>query len=384
MTSEERREARYQRRKQKREQKKIQRLGNGNDYESTFSKDNLYLSYRQCRKGVAWKPSVQRFIINEPLQISAIHEKLMNGTYKSPGFYEFDLCERGKLRHIKSTNISERLVQKCLCKNTLIPALLPTLIFDNGATMPNKGYTFAVERLMQHLRHFVRENGTDGYILLFDFSKFFDNISHALVKNLSAKYIADERLLNLLYHFIDMFGDKGLGLGSEISQILAISSPTKLDHYLKEQKRIKENARYSDDGYLIHQSKEYLMECLNDINAICDELGIVLNQKKTQIVKLSHGFTYIQIRIYVTETGKIIRKLSRNNITRRRRNLKKYKKKVDKGEMSLSSVAQSFQSRLAYVSNFNAYRTMQSEIKLFNELFKEYGLNDKTYKAFLN
>lgn len=384
MTSEERHEARYQRRKQQRELKKQKRLGIANDFEKVFSYPNLYESYRHCRKSVSWKNSVQKYIFNSSLQIAMAHERLMNGTYRSPGFFEFDLFERGKLRHIRSTCIPERVVQNCLCENVLLPALQPTLIYDNGATMKNKGYSFAVERLEHHLRKHIRKYGNEGYILLFDFSKFFDNVSHEVIKGLIRKQITDERLIAIANHFIEAFGDKGLGLGSQISQILALTSATKLDHYIKENLHIKAYGRYMDDGYLIHPSKEHLQKCLHHIKIICDELGIVLNTKKTQICKLSRGFNYIQIRIYITPSGKIIKKLSRANITRRRRTLKKYKKKVAKGEMTLKSVAQSWQSWKSYASNFDAYYTIKNTTTLFDELFKEYNLNDKVHKAFLS
>lgn len=47
-----------------------------------------------------------------------------------------------------------------------------TFIYDNGASMVRKGYDFAIRRMEHHLRHHFRKHGTDGYILLFDFSKF--------------------------------------------------------------------------------------------------------------------------------------------------------------------------------------------------------------------
>lgn len=54
----------------------------------------------------------------------------MNNKYKSGGFYEFTIMERGKLRHIKSVHISERVVQKCLCDYSLTPMLSRTFIYD--------------------------------------------------------------------------------------------------------------------------------------------------------------------------------------------------------------------------------------------------------------
>lgn len=85
--------------------------------------------------------------------------------------------------------------------------------------------------------------------------------------------------------FVSAFGDIGLGIGSQISQVLALASANELDHFVKEKLHIKYYGRYMDDGYLIHRDKKYLAHCLEEIQAVCDKLGIVLNRKKTKIAK---------------------------------------------------------------------------------------------------
>lgn len=235
--------------------------------------------------------------------------------------------------------------------------------------MKNKGYTFASKRLTQHLHEHYRKHGQDGYILLFDFSKFFDRVSHKLVKGILHKEFSDERLLALTEHFIDAFGSIGMGLGSQISQILALASANKLDHYIKEVCGIRGYGRYMDDGYLIHPEKAYLQKCLEGIKAICDELEITLNTKKTQIVKLSHGFTYLKIRYYLLPSGKVVKKIYRRSVTKTRQKLKAFQKKVADGIMTYKDVYQSWQSWRAYAANFNAYRTIQRMGDLYNQLF---------------
>lgn len=369
MTSEERHEARYQRRVAKRQAKKLAQCPNANDYDKVFSYDNLYKAYKCCRRGVSWKASVQRYISQAPINVYNTYVKLQQGTYKSPGFYEFDIYERGKKRHIRSTVIGERVVQRCLCDNSLVPLLGRTFIYDNGASMKNKGYDFAVNRITEHLRKHYRKYGNEGYILLFDFSKFFDNVSHELVKKIVRKEISDERILAITDHFIDMFGDVGLGLGSQISQVLSLASANSLDHYIKENLRIKMYGRYMDDGYLIHPSKEKLVECLHEIRRICDELDITLNQKKTQIVKLSHGFTWLKIRFYLTDTGKIVKKIYKRSITKMRRKLKKLKCKYENGEMQFKDVQATWQTWQAYALKFNSWHTIQNMRELYYQLF---------------
>lgn len=371
MTSKERKEGRYQRRVAKRLKKKLDKLRYSNDYDSVFSYENLYKAYKHCRKGVAWKTSVQKYITQAPLEVYKTYLQLQVGRYKSPGFYEFDLYERGKRRHIQSTSIRERVVQNCLCDNCLIPALQPSFIYDNGASMKNKGYTFAINRITEALRKHYRRYGQKGYVLVFDFSKFFDHVSHRLVKMSIAKKITDERLKQISSHFIDAFGDIGLGLGSQISQVLALASANRLDHFVKEMCKIKGYARYMDDGYLISPSKDELKRCLKVIKGICDELEIKLNKKKTQIVKLSHGFTWLKVRFFLTKTGKVIRKIYKRSVVKQRQKLKKLRKKFDKGLLDFQDICNSFQSWKAYASNFNAYFTVKNMEALFRQLFYE-------------
>lgn len=369
MTSEERREARYQRRKQRRAEKKAVRLSCHDNFDWVFSYTNLYRSYKKCRRNVAWKASVQKYITQAPLNVLQTYYQLQAGKFKSKGFYEFDIMERGKQRHIRSVVIGERVVQRCLCDYALVPVLTRTFVYDNGASMENKGYTFAANRLTQHLHEHYRKHGQEGYVLTFDFSKFFDRVSHRLIKGILRREFTDERIIQLTEHFIDAFGDVGVGLGSQISQVFALASANRLDHYVKDVWGIRGYGRYMDDGYVIHHDKAVLQAILDGIRAICDELEITLNTKKTQIIKLSHGFTFLKVRYYLLPSGKVIKKLHRRSIVRMRRKLKRFQKMYYAGKLTSADVYQSWQSWRAYARNFNAYRTIKRLGALYDWLF---------------
>lgn len=369
MTSEERRQGRRARREAARAAKKAQRCASFDDFDTVFSYGNLYRAYKKSRRNVAWKASVQKYITQAPLNVRNTYERLQKGTFRSSGFYEFDLHERGKKRHIKSVTVGERVVQRCLCDYALVPMLRRTMIYDNGASLEGRGYHFSVKRLEKHLRDHYRKHGTDGYILIFDFKKFYDNVSHALLYWIMKNQFNDKRIRGLTKHFVDMFGDVGLGLGSQVSQILSLASANRLDHYIKEVLRIKGYGRYNDDGYLIHESKAYLQKCLSDMQMVCKALGITLNLKKTHIIKLSHGFTYLKIRFLITETGRIVKKIYKKSVVRERRKLKKFRILYDKRIMTMEDVYISFQSWCAYAENFNAWHSIQRMRRLFNDLF---------------
>ena len=339
------------------------------NFDKVFTHEHLYQSFKKCVLGVGWKSSVQKYKAFALENKQQAYKQLHAGTYRSQGFTEFYIHERGKVRWIRSIKIEERVVQRCLTDYALLPVLTRSLIYDCGACLKDKGYTFAQARCKKQLHDYIRKYGTDGYILTFDFSKYFDNIDHSVLEKILRDSFTDERIIDLTMYFIHQFGDKGLGLGSHISQILALIFANRLDHYIKEVLQIKHYVRYMDDGYLIHESKEYLLYCKEEIQRICKELNITLNDKKVQLIKLKHGFSFLQCRYFITDTGKVITKVNHKSIGRQRRKLKKLHKKYLKGEMTLFDCAQSMRSWVAYAARFDSYHTIQSMADLFKELF---------------
>lgn len=302
MTSEERHEARYRRRKAERQRRRDARSEACGSFEQVFSYEHLYRAGRECCKGVGWKCSTQRYLGNFTANIARTHRELMDGTWKTKGFFAFDLMERGKLRHIRSVHIAERVVQRCLCDNALVPLFSAAFVYDNAASLKGKGIDFAMDRLTCHLQRYYRKHGTDGWALVFDFSDYFNSAPHAPIYAESERRIRDERVQKLACGLMEDFGERGFGLGSQVSQIDALMLPNRLDHFIKEQLHIEGYGRYMDDGYLIHESRDYLQECLKKIRAVCADLGIRMNEKKTRIVKLQE-LHFLKTRFYLTETG---------------------------------------------------------------------------------
>lgn len=372
MTSEERHELRYQRRKAKRLEKHREKFEKCNVLEDVFTVSNLYHAYKMCKLGVGWKASTQKYKTNALYNVVKKKRQLVNKKkYEYTKFYEFDIFERGKARHIRSVHITERVPQRCFCDESLVPILSNTLIYDCGASLKDKGVDFAIRRMDTHLHRYFRENNTnEGYILSFDFSGYFDNIDHdTAMSELICKYLYNENLIEYAEKSIRSFGDKGLGLGSQTSQITAVAYPTRIDHMIKEELGIKYYGRYMDDGYLLHKSKKYLQYCLRQIEKICEEFGIKLNKKKTKIRKIQKGFVWLKRKFSLTETGAVIRRLCRTSITRMRRKLKKFKKKLEEGKMTLDAIKASFNSWLSYAYKTKSYNTRQSMKNLFYELF---------------
>jgi len=373
MTSKERREARYQRRKSEREKKRHEKLDQYDDFSLVTDPDNLLKAFKMSKRGVSWKESTQRYNMNLLTNILETKRRLEAGENVQSGFVEFTIHERGKIRHIKSVHISERVIQKTLCDEVLVPILCNSLIYDNGASVKRKGTHFAIRRLITHLSKFYRQNGfsNEGYALTIDFRKYFDNIKHDILMERVEKKIHDERVLELARRFIKPFGEGvSLGLGSQVSQVFAIFLPNELDHAIKEKMRIKFYGRYMDDLYLIHNSKEYLEKCLEKIKLICNTLGITVNERKTRIFPLSEGLLFLKGKYYLQENGRILKKATKESAKRMRRKLKCFRELINTGRMSYDDLRTGYQSwRGNYIRRFNAYETVRKMDGYYNSLF---------------
>ena len=369
MNSQERKEARYRRRKAKREQRRLKLLEAFN-YERVIDPNSLYKAMKDSRSGVYWKASVQRYNMNFLRNILQVSKDLKAGKDIRKGFIEFDIIERGKARHIRSVHFSERVVQKSLCNNALIPHLTRSLIHDNGASITDKGIHFAVNRLKGHLRKHFKTHSSEGYVLLLDFKGYFENILHEPLRDIfNGAFGDDGRLLDLAMSFVYAFGDNGLGLGSETSQIAAVAYSSRNDHYIKEVLRCKYYGRYMDDSYFICESKEQAGHILSVMLEKYAEYGIKTSPKKTHIIKLSRGFTFLKTQFSLEPTGRVVARPSRQSATRQRRKLKKFKKFLDAGVMTMGEIRNSYMSWRGYIAHINARRTIRHMDELYKRLF---------------
>ena len=372
MNSNERREARYKRRVAFREKKRNAAVGQYDNFDAVFPFSNIFTSSQLCQRNIGWKKDVQAYKANRILNIFETYNDLHEDKYRSSGFHEFTVVERGRERSVQSISMRDKVVQRCLCDFSLVPIISRSLIYDNGACLKKRGVSFAIKRMEHHLHKHFRKYGNEGYILQYDFSKYFDTLPHDKANEIVDQFVRDEKLNKLTKYIISCFGDVGVGLGSYVAVVIALAAANDIDHYMKEVMRVKCYGRYMDDGYIISHDKEFLHRCLEALQAMCEKSGITLNTKKTHITKLSRGFTFLKIRFCLQKSGKVVKMVSRNNITRVRRRIKKFEKKVDEGKMNFLDAFNSIQSWLSYAKHSHSYRSRVSMVKLFNRLFEKH------------
>ena len=109
---------------------------------------------------------------------------------------------------------------------------------------------------------------------------------------------------------------------------------------------------------------------LADLKKKYAEYGITVNDKKSYITDLKHGFTFLKTRFFLTDTGKILRKACRDRITSERKKLKRLGKLFNEGTITQEAIRRNFDSWSGSMLHRNARKTVYIMTKLFNELLK--------------
>lgn len=386
-------------------------------YEKCCSKHNLvetpditdanliYQAFLDSKKPVPWKYDTQSYQTRYLSEIAKLQNEIINKTYEFLPSNEFTINERGKTRRITADKMHEKVMKHLVCDNVLTPALKKFLIYDNGSVIKGKGISFTRKRLQTHIRKFYNRNqSNDGYILLMDFSKYFDNIQHQRIYNLIAEYVKDTDALYLIDRTLDRYkvdvsymtdeeygcclenifdylayqnidrslltGDKfmqkRLNIGDQISQILGISYLIQFDNFVKIVNSVEFYGRYIDDCYIIHSDKKYLEQLLKRLVVKAEECGIHINLDKTKICKLSDRWKFCQLKYTVTDSGKIIKYMNHDKIHSVRIRLKK-----------LSKILNAKEFRDQFYSWFTAYKKLMTNkqrlniLQLYKTLSKE-------------
>lgn len=370
--------------------------------------NNLYRAYKASVKNSKWKETTQKFMMNFLRYIFEIQDDLINRTLQNGPTQEFTLSERGRIRPITSIQIRDRIVRHVLCDEVLLPEVRKHIIYDNCASIKGRGISQQRKRFEIHLHKYYQEYGNEGWILFGDFSKFYDNIIHEIAKRELLRLFDDDEFIDWILTLIfdgfkidvsymseeeyascmrDTFNkleyrkipkeqltgekwmEKSVNIGDQLSQVIGIYYPHRIDTYVKYVRSQKYYGRYMDDWYLMNPDKEELEDIFQNICKIADEYGIHINQKKTRIVKISSTYKFLQTKYSLTASGKVIKRINPKRVTTMRRKLKKLAVKVENGEVVYENVENTFRGWMGANYKLLSKEQRKNLIQLYEELF---------------
>ena len=339
------------------------------DFEKVIDFENMYKAYRKAKCGKGYKKSSAKFNLVALDGVNILIEQLKNKTYTVSTYTEFKVYEP-KERIIKTSSFKDKVVQHSLCDNVLLPRLQEIFIYDNCAGQKGKGTLFGLNRLSEQMQRFHKAYGFDGYILKCDITKFFYNISHEQLKSIVNYHFGyDEDICWLCNLFIDSTEGKGLPLGNQVNQGFALLYLDGMDKLIKYKLGIEFYGRYMDDFYLIHHDKEYLKYCLAVITEHLKTLDLTLNSK-TQIFPFKNGVNYLGFHTYVTDTGKVIRKLKNQNKRNAQKKFVRMARLVAEGKLPIEKFNASYSAWKNHISHGNCYKLGKVMDDKINQILK--------------
>lgn len=223
-----------------------------NLYNKIISTENLQKADLIARKSKSSQYGVQKHIQNEKENIENLHEILNHKKFKTSKYNEFEIFKPKHRIIARLPYYPDRILHHAVILQ-IGEILTKTLISSTYSCIKGRG----IHKASFDLRKALQDKTNNKYCLKLDVRKFYENINHNILKQMLRKKFKDKDLLNLLDEIIDS-NKIGLPLGSLISQHLANFYLCYLDHYIKQELKVKYYFRYMDDFVTLSNDKKEL------------------------------------------------------------------------------------------------------------------------------
>ena len=291
----------------------------GHLMESIADLDNLYLAYYKAALGKHGKSEVINFGKRLDNNIQLLRSRLLSGELEV-GHYRYFTIFDPKKRLICAASFPERVIHHAVM-NVCHPFFEQNLINDTYATRIGKGTYEALDKGMKAMLKY-------RYVVKLDVKKYFDTVSHEVLKAKLCRLFKDNSLLSLFDSIIDSYSTssgRGLPIGNLTSQYFANFYLSEVDHYAKEVLRIPVYIRYMDDILIFGNEKALIEEQVATFNERIKALEINLKPPIINSTEVGTSFLGYRVRRHRLT-------LNVRSSNRLKKKLKLYDEKVEKGE----------------------------------------------------
>lgn len=336
-----------------------------------FTADALYDQILKRSKGVDWKLSVKAFKLNGFANAIKMERSISSGRWKN-GKTQKIIIGFPKKREGLSIKFKDRVYQGSINDNILYPSVSRSLIYSNSACQVGKGQSFARKLIKKYLwKHFVNY-GLNGWVVQLDIHNYYGSIEHARANEKFKKYVSPNIHRRIVQILSDQYTDNvGYYPGSQMVQILGIMYLNEIDHFIKDVLKIKTYIRYQDDFWALFHYKKDAKAFLKKVISYIESEGLTVNKKKTKIVRLKDGFTFLGFKYQITKTGKILMFIKSSNVKHERNKLYHLVKKSKMGLIPKESVDESYKDWRTYALTGNSYKLIKRMDQYYKSLWKE-------------
>lgn len=375
-----------------------------NIYYKVYDIDNINKMCDLVCSKVKNKEKVERFMLYKSEHIINIRNKLMSKNLDFTKYNIFFITDP-KCRVIMAQSIEDKIINHLISKYLLVNVYENIYTNSMCATRIGKGASYGINLLKRYLNK-IKYKYTNFYYLKIDIKKYFYNIDHDILKDILNKKIKDKDALEVLYKIIDSTNStyinnrinnlkynrinhlrdnnlikeveeiplykygKGCSIGNQTSQTFGLIYLCELNHYIKENLYIKYVINYMDDFIILHEDKDYLKFCLEQIRKyLFVNLKLELNEKKTRIDGIKNGIDFLGYR-FIIKNNKVIMKLrnrTKKNFKRKVNNLKKLFVNCYLSKKEFKKILSSYKGILMHGNCKNLYYKNMND-KLYEEL----------------
>lgn len=312
-------------------------------YSQVIAFPNLVWAWKLASRGKRDRLPVARFAAEMDERLIEIKRALSTGAWQ-PGTHRQFFVYDPKFRSIAAPPFADRVVHHAIC-SVIEPLFERRFIFDSYACRVDKGAHVAIRRLQTFLR-----KKRAVYALKCDISKFFASIDHNILRQIIRQTIHDQKLLKVLDLIIAGYSP-GIPIGNLTSQLFANVYLDQLDHFIKEELRIKYYLRYMDDFVILGENKADLNKTLAAIRSfLTDTLKLTLHPRKVRLFPTRLGVDFVG---YVVFPNHIL--LRPKNVRHFAKKLRKQQKMLTLGKITPKQLKESVQSWIAHAVHADTF-----------------------------
>lgn len=393
--------------------------GTGDLFSKICDMDNLKRAHKNAKKGKGWYQEVKQVEKNLDKALEKLQSSLIEHKYKTSDYEIFTKQEGEKEREIyKLPYYPDRICQWAILQ-VIEPYLLKTMTTDTYSAIPKRGIQPIIDQLRGYEKVVKKDDKVSkkwipsilvsdpentAYCLKLDVRKYYPTIVHDVLKKRYRELFKDEELIWLMDEIVDSistcpateenievlerFGvlvnivvdsesrefidGVGIPIGNYVSQYDGNFNLSPLDHWLKEEKRVKYYFRYMDDMVIFGSSKEELHKLKGEIDEfMADNLKQVLKHNWQVFPSKVRGIDFVGYRFFGEYT--LLRKTTCKRL-KKRMLLISYKR-----ENNMSPTFSewcSFNSYVGWLKQCDSYRLYQKYVAPNVEYMHEYYLKE--------
>lgn len=249
----------------------------GNLYKQLCDKELISWAFDKAVKGKKQKSRIKKYFDTKDDCVNAVYEMFVNRDVKFGRVYQRTIKDAscGKERVITVPSFfPDQIVHWCVIA-VLKPVIKRGMYQYSCGSIDGRGGLYAKEYSEKVIRNFKPK-----YTGKMDISKFYPSVNIEKLKQLFSLKIKDKDMLNLIAEILEV-GGKGLPIGFYTSQWFSNFYLEQLDHFIKEDLKIKYYVRYVDDMVIWGNNRRQLIKDIRFINQWLaqNDYGVTLKPK---------------------------------------------------------------------------------------------------------